>query len=438
MNSRSRPERIYTLNNMSRYWAVNPGAVERLPIAECHASTSEIPPSLKYVVLPDWAAQWGVNGVLCIPVYAITEGGGAEWQRVDWLEAAFWYLQGCGERAFENAHGPIHSYSFRLTGWDSRVWERAWVNRIALFLRAWAARQAESSEDRLFGPLPEAEWIFTHDVDAVRKTWPIRFKQLAFQTYNAGRNCLQGKVGRALDRLTHAAQFLLGGDDYWRFEELVALEEAAGVRSHFNFYGGAGGWARTAMQIFLDPDYDVLEPQVRDLIKNLSQLGYRIGVHSSFYSWNAPEQLQSEKERVERALEGATTVCRNHWLRFSWKDAWETQQAVGFQMDTTLGFNDRSGFRVGAALPIHPWAPDKRQPMEILSLPMVIMDSHVYDYQDLDDPAREAQLSFWLEEVRQVKGVATLIWHPHALSADYGWSPGLRYILNQTPSLAVR
>ena len=44
------------------------------------------------------------------------------------------------ERIWEKKFGPIHSYSFRLKGWDNRVWDYAWVNRIALFLKSWSIK----------------------------------------------------------------------------------------------------------------------------------------------------------------------------------------------------------------------------------------------------------------------------------------------------------
>ncbi len=43
------------------------------------------------------------------------------------------------------------------------------MNRIALFLRRWAAREQGMSEEDLFDSLPKAEIILTHDVDAIAK-----------------------------------------------------------------------------------------------------------------------------------------------------------------------------------------------------------------------------------------------------------------------------
>ena len=117
----------------------------------------------------------GVDSQLLIPRELVQEGN--DWQNVDWWLAAFLLLEGWHERLWKLQHSPIHSYSFRLKGWDVRAWEHAWVNRIGLFLRAWAIQQSEDGDTGKLGPLPNTKIHMTHDVDAVAKTLPIRLKQ---------------------------------------------------------------------------------------------------------------------------------------------------------------------------------------------------------------------------------------------------------------------
>ena len=99
-----------------------------------------------------------------------------------------------GGKPWEAQHGPIHSYSFRLKKWDNRFWERAWVNRMALFLREWAGNKNSCSPDTLFGELPNSDVILTHDVDAISKTLAISLKQSAFTGFNIFRNMAAGNV----------------------------------------------------------------------------------------------------------------------------------------------------------------------------------------------------------------------------------------------------
>ena len=160
-------------------------AIKALPIPDWEMLDQEdLPPACASIALPQWAAEMSVDGGILIPQWAYRRAEG-EWAKVDWFVVCFWYLHNIAERAYEDANGPIHSYAFRLKGWDSRLWERAWVNRIALFLRRWAVRESGKDEDELLGPLPETEIVLTHDVDAVEKTLSIRLKQSAFHGFNA-------------------------------------------------------------------------------------------------------------------------------------------------------------------------------------------------------------------------------------------------------------
>lgn len=426
------PERKYSLETLNRYWPRNQDLLFQLPIPEQIPSIQEsLPPKVIDVLLPDWAYEFGVDGKVLIPAWTVVPGEHALWERIDWLAAIFWYLSGSAEREYEKRQGPIHSYSFRLPGWDRRLWERAWVNRIALFLRRRAARRAEQEECEVFGPLPEPEILLTHDVDAVRKTPAIRLKQSAFHCFNALRSLRPGTFKNVRKKVTQGMRFLLQQENYWCFDRITTLEERYGVRSCFNFYGGKGGWARPLQQILFDPAYSVLQPRLHQQLKTLSQDGWKIGLHQSFSSWNDADIMRREKLYLEQALEQPVTICRQHWLRFSWQQTWQVQQRTGLETDMTLGFNDRSGFRNGAALQFHPWDASAECPMTLSALPMVLMDSHLYDYADLSENERQREMDYWLGEIKAVHGEASIIWHQRVMSADYGWGTGYEYLLSK-------
>jgi len=224
--------REYLLETLSDYWPKNTSKILELPVLEVEVTKSEaLPPRTQFVRLPHWAEDIGVNGALLIPEQLIALGEGPPWVRTDWWSTVFWYLNGLAERVFEKLNGPIHSYSYRLKGWDSRLWERAWVNRIALFLRRWAAQSQGGDEEALFGSLPLPEVILTHDVDAIEKTMAVRLKQVGVHIFNALRQLRKGHCRRALGKLGQAIRFLLTNDSYWCFEIIRTMEEAAMIHS---------------------------------------------------------------------------------------------------------------------------------------------------------------------------------------------------------------
>lgn len=411
---------------LSHYWSKCSLTPSMLPIVDAQPQIIAGPLKLYAVSLPDWALKHGVDGKLLIPIEACN--GIDNWQLVDWWLAVFLLLECWHERTWELNHEPIHSYSFRLDGWDTRVWDRAWVNRIALFLRAWAAREQTKDADQLFGPLPVAEVLMTHDVDAICKTLPIRFKQGAFNLFNAGRHLVHADVRMAVKKFKNAAHFLLGREDWWTFNSLLVQEEQVGIHAHFHFY--ADNRKKTLKRWLFDPDYDIRDVRVQKLMQQIKSHGGVVGLHPTYDAWDAPDIIRQQREHLATTTNQLVTACRQHWLRFSWKSTWSAQEKAGIEYDTTLMFNDRSGFRASAALAWQPWNQDSQQAHCLTQLPTVLMDSHLYDYQTLSESERRTSICHWIEEVCAVHGQIAVLWHPHTLTNDYGWSEGFRYLIS--------
>ncbi|MDQ2105346.1 polysaccharide deacetylase family protein [Azospirillum isscasi] len=423
---------------VSRY--CRPGGASlllELPVPTAQWAETAMPPRLVAVPMPGWAADLGVpeaeNGLL-VPEDAIVPGDGALWRRTAWFSAVAWFLHGQAERAHEAVSGPIHSYRLRLGGWDDRLWDRAWVNRIALFLRRWAARRAGAGEAALFGPLPDADIILTHDLDAIRKTSAIRIKQAAFHLFNAVRALGRGKPGEGLRRLGCALRFAAGPNDEAGLDSLATLVARHGMTARLHVHGG-GGKGRRISRWLLDPAYDPMALPLASTLRDLAARGWDIGLHPSFHAWTDRNALIAERERVEQALDAPVTACRQHWLRFSWAATWAAQAGAGLRTDTTLGFNDRSGFRNGAALAVQPWDCAAAAPLPIVAMPLVLMDSHLFDYALLESAGRHAAIDRWIGEIRAVRGIASVLWHPHTLGRDYGWRPEFEALLTQLSGL---
>ena len=58
------------------------------------------------------------------------------------------------------------------------------------------------------------------------------------------------------------------------------------------------------------------------LLSELKDAGHKVGLHPTYDSWNDSELLEEQKKTLEESLGSKVTSCRQHWLRFSWKDTW--------------------------------------------------------------------------------------------------------------------
>lgn len=425
------PWRKWVLACGERYWPNGYELVAALPmpVAPRGSEAGE----LVSMRVPDWAADIAVDGGLLAYAGAIMDGPQPEeWQRCDWIAVAWHMLTGSSERAFEVQRGPALSYAFRLPAEMHPLFERAWVNRIFLFLRRWAARESGVPEEALFGPLPAASIVLTHDVDAIRLTPEIRAKQTAFQFANGVRAVLDGRFETTRARLRDASRFAFGSEDLRTLERVRDMEQAAGLRSVLHFYGGRPGLRRgSPRRLLIDPAYDIGSSYLREQLVAYRDGGWTVGLHQSFDAWADPAPMMTERGRVTEATGAEITHCRQHWLHFSWAATWAAQAAAGLSCDSTLGFNDRPGFRAGHALRIRPWDFNREATMRIEAMPMLFMDSHFYDYAGADAPPVAAEMKRWLDEVRFVGGEITVNWHTHTITDVYGWGGGYEELLEQ-------
>lgn len=419
--------RDHVLAALRHYWPDNPELIARLPIAQKVAQDPISGPlRLVAVKLPEWAAVSGVDGDLLVPQEsaATAQQYPDAWQHTDWWLAAFLLLEAWHERVWEQQHGPIHSYSFRLQGWDERAWQHAWVNRIGLFLRQWALQQSDKHTEVGFGALPKPQIHMTHDVDAVSKTVPIRLKQGAFNLFNAAHSLRHGQFRQTAARLHQAGRFMAGQEDWWTFAQLQKWEAEAGIRATYHFH--ADQRPKTLKRWLFDPGYDIAAPKQRSLLHHLAAQGHMIGLHPGFETWQDTKQIAAQCDWVEQAADVQVTHCRQHWLRFSWQTTWVAQQSAGLLLDTTLMFNDRPGFRNSSALRWHPWQTQAEGQLQLTAMPSIFMDSHFYDYQPMTPAARQSAMRHWIQECHSVSGQAAVLWHPHTLTKDYGWADGFQ------------
>lgn len=420
--------RAHVIKSLARYWSFDSGPISCLPLQVLTPQpVLQLPLRLKPVRMPTWATPFSVDGELLVPHEAIPEGAinsADNWASVDWILAAFLLLEGWHERIWEYHYGPIHSYSYRLKEWDQRVWQYAWVNRIGLFLRQWAIDHQGPNIALQLGPLPEAEIQITHDIDAINKTLPIRFKQGAFNLFNAARALAQVKHSQTLRCFVKAARFMFWRDDWWVFDHLLAYEQSSKIVATWHFY--ADPRRRSLRQWFFDPGYSIQSPSLRRLLDQVNKAGHRIGLHPGFDSWDSDQKIAAARDQLEQVSGLTVTQCRQHWLRFSWQHTWHSQVTAGLQLDTTLMFNDRPGFRTSTAISWQPWSSSSQAAHVLTVLPTVLMDSHCYDYQSMNPEQRQQAIKHWLGECRAVHGQMALLWHPHTMSEDYGWLEGFK------------
>jgi hypothetical protein len=353
------------------------------------------------------------------PVYrsTILEDSGEE--NYDIFYNAFVHLSRLEEWETEKKGKFIHSYSFNHPQKDKRIWKIPIVNYLFNELEK---RIKAKYPDISFGGRARPVIEFSHDVDYITKTLQLRIKQTCFNLYNCGRFFLQIDFKKTFSKFKDSIVFAFSNCDYWCFQQWAELEKQLNIKSVYYFF--ANSYKQCGFNIkkwLIEPSYDISNNRrLKDKCKELINNGNKIGIHGSFVSAGDEKFFIKEKEALEHSINCVITKGRQHWLNYYENKTPYIYERSGIKEDSTLGFNDIAGFRAGVASKYNPYDHRNNRPFSFKEIPLVVMDSHLYDYSN--DPDFE-YLSWLYTSMDNVKNFAISIdWHERAISAEYKWS----------------
>ena len=179
--------------------------------------------------------------------------------------------------------------------------------------------------------------------------------------------------------------------------------------------------SRSFRSWLIDPSYDIknnvkLQKKLIDLYK----CGFQIGLHGSYNSAINCNQLQYEKDELERILGIKIVKTRQHWLNYSEDTTPDIHNRL-FLFDSTLGWNDRMGFRSGIASMYNPYDFKNKKAYDYEVIPQVIMDSNIYDYGLKQDVFNAAKLVLNRSKKFSKTTCVSISWHQRVCSSDYNW-----------------
>jgi len=208
----------------------------------------------------------------------------------------------------------------------------------------------------------------THDVDTPWRWTRIGVRGAAARLKShalAGRGRAALREARALS--TVPVHRLRRTDPNWSFERVVGIERERGAASTFFVMAGH----RHAADGASPETYDRLRPR---LVESLRSGGAEIGLHGSYTAADDPVRLADEKEALEE-LAGPVAGQRYHYLRVDPHRNLAPLDRLGFAYDSSLGFSGAIGFRAGIAHPFRPWDLERDLPLDLVEIPLAVMDA---------------------------------------------------------------
>jgi len=160
------------------------------------------------------------------------------------------------------------------------------------------------------------------------------------------------------------------------------------------------------------------QPVDWDFMRGLAERGFEFGLHPSIKMRTSTASFIKGKQWLEEHLDRQIMGLRHHYLALDWRKPYETftrQAKAGFEYDTSIGWRDACGFRAGTCLPYQPFDNELDKPVNLLEIPMSVMDAQICDYKGKangsEAGASIAEVHNMLKQIKTLGGVAVLNWH---------------------------
>ncbi|MCA9257326.1 MAG: hypothetical protein KDA33_16885, partial [Phycisphaerales bacterium] len=198
---------------------------------------------------------------------------------------------------------------------------------------------------------------------------------------------------------------------HWLFDDIMGAEAERGFRSTFFFASRHCGM--TGASPAHDVRYDIADRRFRRLFPTIADRGFEIALHASYNAHANHDMFAEEIEHLERAAGVALRGGRHHYWRLG-RPIWPTLDAhtrAALEYDASIAFNEAPGFRLGVALPHHPWNPVARRPVHTLQLPTMLMDGAVFYRPGATRADGIRVAAEWIDRLVDAGGCGAIDWH---------------------------
>ena len=260
----------------------------------------------------------------------------------------------------------------------------------------------------MWGEVPSFAIALTHDLDNLWRWTPRGFAATGYRGARALCHADWPALGRETGDLWRWLTVHLPrrSDPHWTFPQLLGGEDARGVTSTFfviasHSHGQDGAQPRT---------YRRRIPAALDLLR---RAGREVGLHGNDRDRLGVAPLDEDRRDLERRAGSAIRGVRYHYLRCLYHETLPLVDAARIAYDSSLAFAEHEGFRCGASFPFHPYRLGAERPLELLEVPLALMDTGLQgvQYRALGAAEAERVALEILERVRAGGGGAALLWH---------------------------
>ncbi len=210
----------------------------------------------------------------------------------------------------------------------------------------------------------KTDFTLSHDIDIIRKfSGPLKLPKSII------RIILMGQGVKGVFHIVKSYFKALKNkeeDPYYTYEWLFRDEDYFKNKIVFFVAGG-----KTRQDLY--SNYYLKE--LPSIIEKAKKNNYDIGLHPSYNAFIDKSMMRDELELLEIIAKEKISRVRMHFLRLNIHKTFEIIEELGFEYDSTLGYNDDIGFRCGTGFEYYPYNFLEERRWKFKELPLIIMDS---------------------------------------------------------------
>lgn len=210
----------------------------------------------------------------------------------------------------------------------------------------------------------------------------------------------------------NSSKSLHSNDPFNTFDWIMEQSEKYNLVSAFYFICGRTDATK-------DADYEPEHPAIRQLIREIHTRGHEIGLHPSYNSFQSPEVIKYEANRLQTVMQEEGVVQhefggRMHYLRWEQPTTLQAWDDAGMTYDTTLSYADFPGFRCGTCFEYPSFNAVTQKILQLRIRPLIAMECTVIAEHYMGLRYTNAALDkfeLMKDACRKVGGCFTLLWH---------------------------